>query len=46
MRTAMQRLGCSQGAAQAIVNEQGIDSIDELKALKDEDVVALCKVVQ
>jgi hypothetical protein len=46
MRTAMQRLGCSQGAAQAIVNEQGIDSIDELKALKDEDVVALCKVVR
>ena len=46
MRTAMQRLGCSQDAAQAIVNGQGIDSLDELKTLKDDDVVALCKIIR
>lgn len=40
------RLGCSAEAAQAIVNEQGIDSLTELKALKDEDVVALCRVIR
>ena len=46
MRQAFIRLGCSQQAAQAIVDDQGIDSIDELKILTDEEVENLCKVVR
>lgn len=46
MRTAMQRLGCTLAAAQAIVNDQGIDSLVELKVLKDNDVATLCKVIR
>jgi ribosomal protein S13 len=46
MRTAMQRLGCTAEAAQAIVNDQGIDSLVELKSMKDDDVTTLCKVIR
>jgi hypothetical protein len=40
-----QRLGCTVATAQAIVNDQGIHSLVELKALKDADVETLCKVI-
>jgi hypothetical protein len=38
-------LGCSLVAARAIVEEQGINSIDELKILTDTEIENLCKVV-
>lgn len=46
MRTALERLGASQDAARAIVNDQGIASLDELKVLQDDDVSVLCKTVR
>lgn len=46
MRAAMKRLGCSQGVVRAIVNEHGIDSLDKLKALKDDDITALCEDIR
>jgi hypothetical protein len=46
MQTMFQRLGCTIAAAQAIVNDQGIDSLAELKALKDSDDATLCKVIR
>ena len=46
MRQAFIRLGCSQQAAQAVVDDQGIDSINELKILTDEEVENLCKAAR
>jgi hypothetical protein len=46
MRTALERLGASQDATRAIVNDQGIASLDELKVLQDDDVCVLCKTVR
>jgi hypothetical protein len=45
MQMMFQRLGCTVAAAQAIVNDQGIDSLAELMALKEVDVETLCKVI-
>ena len=46
MRTMFTRLGCTQAAAAAIVNTQGIDSLDELKVLKPADVSVLAKTIR
>ena len=46
MRQAMTRLGCSEGAARAIVDDQGINDLIELKSLKDKDITTLCKVIR
>jgi hypothetical protein len=45
MQTIFQQLGCMVAAAQAIVNDQGINSLAELKALKALDVKTLCKEI-
>ena len=46
LRQAYVRLGFTNAAAQNITNDQDIDSLGELKVLRDEDVVNLCKVVR
>ena len=46
VRNMYTRMGFSQAAATEICNEQGYDSLDELKLLSDSDVVELCKVVR
>lgn len=46
MRTALQRLGFTVPAAHAITDDQGMDSLDELRILEDSDVENLCKVVR
>ena len=46
MRSALVRLGCSNEAATAIVDDQGIDDLDELRVLKDDEIGNLCKVVR
>ena len=45
MRTTMTRLGFSVAAAQAAVNEQGIDTLEEVKHLTDDEIESLCKVL-
>ncbi len=45
-RQALIHIGFRQAAAQAILDEQGIDNnLDEITLLKDEEVTALCKIV-
>ena len=46
MRQALVRLGFTQDAANAITQDQGIDSMEELKTLKDSEVKDLCDVVR
>ena len=46
MRQMFTRLGFTQAAAQAIVMEQGFDTLDEVKLLKDDEVESLCKVIR
>ena len=43
MRQAFQRLGCTAAAATAIVEEQEINSVEELRFLMDADVETLCR---
>jgi hypothetical protein len=45
MRQLFQHMGYSQVAATAIVDKQGIDSLDELHILKDEEITNVCKVI-
>jgi hypothetical protein len=45
MRMTFTHLGCSLVASRAIVDEQGINSINELKILTDTEIENLCKVV-
>jgi ribosomal protein S13 len=45
-RQALIHIGFTQAAAQAIVDEQGIDSLGEITLLKDEEITTLCKIVQ
>ena len=40
------RVGFTQGAAQEIANNQGVDSVDELRILDDSRVENLCKVLR
>jgi hypothetical protein len=46
MRAAFLRLGFSADAANALTDNQGIDSVDTLKFLEDHDVENLCKVIR
>ena len=40
------QMGCTIAAATEITDNQGYDSLDELKLLNNADVIELCKVVQ
>ena len=46
MRTAMQELGFTIPAAQAICNDQGMDNLEEIHILDNLDIENLCKVVR
>lgn len=46
IRTALVRIGFSQQAATNITTEQGLDSLDEIGLLKDEEVENLCRVLR
>ena len=46
MRAAMTRIGFTETAAQALVEEQGIDNLEEVKLLTDDDIENLCKVIR
>jgi hypothetical protein len=46
MRQALICIGFTQDAAQAIVDENKIDSLNEIMLLKDEETSVLCKIVQ
>jgi hypothetical protein len=42
----MVRIGFTVEAAQALVEEQGMDSLDEIKLLTDDEIESLCKVIR
>ena len=46
MKTVFQNLGCSACTAKAMVEDQGIDTLDDLCFLQDGDVETLCKNVK
>ena len=46
MRQAFQRLGCTVAVATAIVEEQEINSVEELRFLMDADVETLCRNIK
>lgn len=46
MRQLFQRMGFSQAAATAVVDDQGIDSLAELRILKDDEITNLCKIIR
>lgn len=46
MRAAFVRIGLSQAGATAIVNEQGISTIEELRLLTEDEIETLCKTVR
>ena len=46
MRTALTHLGFTQDVAAMITNIQGVDSIDELKFLNDNEVEGLCNNIR
>ena len=46
MRATMTRIGFTEAATQAIVDDQGIDSLDEIRLLTDEEIGSLCKVLR
>ena len=46
MRQAFQRLGCTAAVATAIIDEQEINSIEELRFLMDADVETLCRNIK
>ena len=46
IRGALKRIGFFQQARTYIVNNQGIDEIEELRILTDEEVENLCKNVR
>ena len=45
MRTLFTRIGFTLAAAQAIVDEQNLDSLAEVKLLTDDEIESLCKVL-
>ena len=45
LRAALTRLGFSAKAAGFITNDQGLDTLDELKVLTNDEIEILCKVV-
>jgi ribosomal protein S13 len=46
MRTMFNRIGFTVAAAQVIVDEQGMDTLDEIKLLTDDEIENLCKVIR
>jgi hypothetical protein len=46
MRTAFIRVGYSEAAALAIVEEQGIDSLEEIRLMSDDEIESRCKIVR
>ena len=46
MRQVMTCIGFSDAAAQALVDDQGMDTLDEIKLLTDDEVESLCKVIR
>ena len=46
MRAVFEDIGCSACAAKAMVEDQGIETLDDLCFLKDGDVETLCKNVK
>lgn len=46
LRAAFVRLGFTPQAAIALVDEQGLDSLDEIKRLDDNGVSELCKTIR
>ena len=47
MRAAMVRIvSFSEQAAQALVEEQGIATIEEIRLLSDDEIESLCKVIR
>ena len=46
MKAVFQDLGCRAHAAKAMVEDQGIDTLDDLCFLKHSDVETLCKNVK
>jgi hypothetical protein len=46
MLATMTRIGFTHAAAQALVEEQGIDTIEEIRLLTDSEIVSLCKVIR
>ena len=46
MRAVFQDPGCSVHTAKAMVEDEGIDTLDDLCFLKDGDVETLCKNVK
>ena len=46
IRSLYTRMGCSVvAAAQSMVDEQGLTSLDDIKVLTDQRVESLCKVI-
>ena len=46
IRAVYTRCGFSEAVAAAIVNEQGINTLEEIRFLKDLEIDSLCKVVR
>ena len=46
LRAALTRLGFSAKGAGFITNDQGLDTLDELKVLTNDEIKSLCKVVR
>ena len=46
MRGVMTRIGFSELAAQALVGEQGMDDLQEIKLLSDDEIKSLIKVIR
>ena len=46
IRSLYTRMGFSVTAAQSMVDEQGLTSLDDIKVLTDQRVEALCKVIR
>ena len=45
LHAALTRLGFSAKAARFITDNQGLDTLDELKVLTNDEIESLCKVV-
>jgi hypothetical protein len=46
VRTALVRIGFVEAAALALTEEQGLDSLDEIRILTDDDIANLCKLLR
>jgi hypothetical protein len=46
MRRVMTRIGFSEAAAQALVEEHGMSKLEEIRLLSDDESKILCKVIR